>query len=64
MKDCYKCVWNDNCYIQVAIKSYFRHRKNKTKVNFEGFFCSSYQSIDFDGNNEKKVDTKEQKKNN
>lgn len=42
-KDCYVCVWNDQCNIQNSIKAYIRHRHSLLKVNFSEFFCSNFQ---------------------
>lgn len=43
---CINCVWNNECYIQNAIKAYMRHRQPKFKIDLNDFYCNSFESIE------------------
>lgn len=45
IKDCSVCVWDNECYIQNAIRAYIRHKHALLKVDFEGFYCSNFADI-------------------
>jgi hypothetical protein len=45
-KNCNNCVWNNNCYIQNAIKNYMRHKHSKIKIDLSDFHCSNYESAE------------------
>ena len=43
--NCLNCVYNNDCYIQTAVKNYFRYKMPKHKINFDEYFCRYHQNI-------------------
>jgi len=56
-KSCLNCVWNNECYIQSAVRTYMRHRHPLVKLDFSEFNCSHYENIDVIKTESEKIDS-------